>query len=126
MQVAAHEARMRAPDKQGNATRLHYQGIANRVALVHGEESPQYKKALQNLEGPEIPEQLAYLWLWFLELDRTRTHGMNGPDPITYPMIDAWARLTQRTPDAIEVDALLLLDVVSRHPDALKAEDDNA
>jgi hypothetical protein len=74
--------------------------------------------AIAALEGPLFPEELEYLWAWFEELDRTRTVGVNGPEGFTYPMIDAWARLTDRTPAPHAVEALFLLDVVMRHPDA--------
>ena len=124
MRVAAHEARMRAPDAKGVATRVHYEGRAKRAALAHGEDSPQHEKALAIIDGPDVPDELQYLWGWFHELDRTRTVGMNGPEALTYQAIDAWARLTGRAPDALEVDALLQLDIITRHPDALPDDAD--
>lgn len=120
MDAAAHEFRMRKPDDKGFATRVSFVSRAKRVALMHGDGSPPHVAALALLDGPEFPESLDYLWRWFTELDRARTFSMNGPDPITHTAIDAWARLTGRTPDALEVDAILLLDVIARNPDALK------
>ncbi|MDB4913105.1 MAG: hypothetical protein JWM95_749 [Gemmatimonadetes bacterium] len=121
MTAAAHEFRMQKPDDEGFATRASYEGRVRRAALTHGADSPQHLAALRELEGPEFPESLDYLWRWFQELHRTRAAGMNGPEPMTHTEIDAWARLTNRTPDALEVDALLMLDLLSRHPDALQA-----
>lgn len=68
------------------------------------------------LEGPECPEELEYLLRWARELARTRAVGMNGAEGITYPMIEAWARLTAREPSALEVEGLLLIDAAMRFP----------
>lgn len=107
----AHEARMRLPaDKEGKFTvRQALESTAKRGA----------QSAVEALRGPEMPEALEYLWDWFLELDRTRTAGMNGPDPLTYPVIESWARLTQRAPTPADVSLLLDMDAVMRHPEAL-------
>jgi hypothetical protein len=112
MQYAAHEARMRQPaDKEGKvSTRTALKATAARGVV----------SAVKLLAGPPFPESVAYLWDWFMELDRSRTYGMGGPDPLTYQAIDAWARLTDRHPAPHEVEALFSLDLVSRHPDAIK------
>lgn len=110
MRYAAHEARMRQPaDKDGKVSTR----VALRATAKRGVAS-----AIKLLESPPFPESLAYLWGWFLELERVRTYGMHGPDALTYQQIDAWARLTDRQPMPYEVDALLALDLVSRFPDA--------
>jgi hypothetical protein len=111
MRYAAHEARMRQPaDKEGKvSTRRALQATARRGV----------SSAAKLLTGPPFPESIDYLWDWFRELDRARTHSMNGPDPLTYQAIDAWARLTGREPAPHEVDALLSLDAVFRNPDAM-------
>jgi hypothetical protein len=67
-----------------------------------------------------LPEPLEYLWDWFSEMDRTRASDMNGPLPLSYPTIDAWARLTARSPSPAEVELLLQIDLVVRQPDAWK------
>lgn len=61
-----------------------------------------------------MPDALRYLHTWFEELSRSRTVGMNGPDPITYPLVDAWSRLTDRRPDPHEIEALFILDAAWR------------
>jgi hypothetical protein len=73
--------------------------------------------AIARLRPPPFPDALVYLWAWFLELDSTRGMDMNGPSGFTYPMIDAWARLTRRTIAPHELQALFLLDAVTRFPD---------
>lgn len=68
--------------------------------------------AEQELAGPECPEELAYVWAWFLELHATR--GFNGmvPNPITFAEIGAWSSLTRTFPLPSEVDLLRRLDMV--------------
>lgn len=39
---------------------------------------------LDALEPPPLPPEAAHVWSDFLRLSRKRTHGMNGPNPITY------------------------------------------
>lgn len=112
---AAHEGRMRAPaDKEGRVSAR----AALETMLERGGRAAEV--AAQELAGPEVPEPLAYLWDWFVEMDRTRTSGVNGPDPLTYPIIESWSRLTGRSPSPLEVETILFLDVVVRHPDAMK------
>lgn len=43
---------------------------------------------------------------------------MNGACAITYVQIQAWASLTGRSPDPVEVRALIALDHAWRSPDA--------
>lgn len=67
-------------------------------------------RARAALEGPPAPPELEYLLGWAIELGEGRRYGMNGPEPISYTDIDAWARLTGRAPAPHEVQALVLLD----------------
>lgn len=110
MVYAAQVATMSTPDEKGFAQRDHLRGLVRRGVATEAQR--------RLLAGPEFPESLAYLWEWHGELARTRTMGMNGPDPLTYPTIDAWARLTDREPTPDDVDALLQLDSIARNPDA--------
>jgi hypothetical protein len=36
--------------------------------------------------------------------------------PLTYERIEAWARMTGRTPDVLEVEGLIYLDAAARNP----------
>jgi hypothetical protein len=110
MVYAAHVAVMQQPAGQGFAQREHLLGLVRRGIATD--------EQLKRLDGPPFPEVLRYLWEWHEELVRTRTVGMTGVDPLTYPTIDAWARLMDRELIPDEVEALLQLDAVSRHPDA--------
>jgi hypothetical protein len=66
---------------------------------------------LQSL--PELPECAAHVWAWFSELSGRRTVGM-AMNPITWPDIDAWARLKGVTLKQWEMDALTGIDDVFR------------
>lgn len=108
---AAHESRMRQP--AGKDAKISVR-VALEAAAARGVES-----AAKALEGPPFPDALGYLWDWWNELDRGRSIGMNGPDPITYPLIESWARLMGREPSPADVDLLLSIDVVMRHPEVM-------
>jgi hypothetical protein len=73
-----------------------------------------------------VPEPLEYLWDWFRELARTRRASMAGIEPLGYADVDAWARLTDRNPAPEEVEALLTLDVVTRHPELVRDDEEEA
>lgn len=69
----------------------------------------------ERLHGPPFPAGLEVLWTWFNELRATRSVGMGGLEPLTYREVDAWARLTDRRPKPHEVQALMRLDLATRH-----------
>jgi len=76
------------------------------------------KSAQEELRGPgKRPAALEYLMQWFWELDRARMYDMNGKVAHTHASIKAWAELTGRQPKPHEIEALILLDIVSRFPD---------
>ncbi len=62
------------------------------------------------LDGPDCPDAVAHLWLWFLELHGARSYHQHGPNPLTYQDIAAWAALTAAQPTPWEVAALKALD----------------
>lgn len=74
------------------------------------------RKPASVLEGPEVSRPVAYLWGWYMELARTAQVTQAGVQPIGYGEIDAWARLTGRSPMPHEVEALLQLDMALRVP----------
>lgn len=69
------------------------------------------------LSGPECPEELDYLWLWFVEISAGRGEGMSGAASLTWDSIDAWSRLTDTEIAPHEVRAIFALDAVTRHPE---------
>lgn len=62
------------------------------------------------LVGPDMPEEFAHVWLWFVELDEARTVSGFGASSISYVDIKAWAELTGRDPTPFEVRLLRRLD----------------
>lgn len=78
------------------------------------------KTAIEALAGPEIPEALEYLYDWWLELDRVRKiDGMSGaPEPLTPERIKAWQELSGHTLDPLEFEAMMIIDLASRAPEA--------
>lgn len=57
-----------------------------------------------------MPPVGIYLFGWFCELSSARGAGGLGPAAITYPDLDAWARLTRRAPTPWEVGTIKALD----------------
>jgi hypothetical protein len=74
--------------------------------------SPEARAALAG--GVEPPETLLYLYGWWQELRAAAGSGMDGPAPLSYRDLDAWARLTDRHPEPLEVRAILQIDAVAR------------
>jgi len=62
------------------------------------------------LDGPELPELFADLWVGFTELDRARGQSGFGPEPLAYSDIEAWARLTDRRLSPQDVALIVELD----------------
>jgi len=62
------------------------------------------------LDGPACPELARHLWEWFGELHAARTHSGLGPNPISWPDLDAWSRLTGVRPSPSELYCLRALD----------------
>lgn len=73
--------------------------------------------AIKALTPPPFPDALGYLYGWALALVGRSGASMEGPAPLSYATIDAWARLTDEAPSPEDVNALLVLDTVMRHPD---------
>lgn len=63
-------------------------------------------------EAPELPHTLAYVWDWFLDLNSSRQHTMEGEAPISYLEIDAWIRVTRVEVSPWEVALIRRLDKV--------------
>lgn len=80
--------------------RVHLEALSSRRGFTH-----------PDLIGPPFPAPLKYLWHWFIELNNARPSGGMGAGAITYPDIDAWARLTRRAPAPWEIEALKNLDL---------------
>jgi hypothetical protein len=63
-----------------------------------------------DLDVPPIPAGFGYLLDWFNELHRRRGVGPNGPSPLSWSDVDAWARRTDRDPCPWELAVIERLD----------------
>lgn len=115
--AVAHDARL-ATLEEGAPRRVHLEQRYRRLVETKGAAHPMTLAARAELDGPEPPECMAYLLDWSDELFARSGFDMHGIAPLTYASVDAWARLTDRTPEPHEVDALMRLDSVRRHPPA--------
>jgi hypothetical protein len=67
--------------------------------------------AATSRNGPDdISYAAEHIWIWFDELSRSRGSNGFGLNPIGYPDIAAWARLTGREPTPWEVSVLRRMD----------------
>ncbi|NOK32337.1 hypothetical protein HMI49_03860 [Corallococcus exercitus] len=62
------------------------------------------------LEAPPLPEALAHVWGWFAELSNARGAGAFTLNPISFPDMEAWVRLSGHRPTPFEVQLLRRLD----------------
>lgn len=61
---------------------------------------------------PPMPDDLTYLWKWFLELDAARGSNGFGLNPLSYAEIKAWADLLGHKPQSWEIKAIKRFDSV--------------
>lgn len=55
---------------------------------------------------------LSHVWSAFISLNRSRSMGFSGPNPIGYEQILAWKKLTGTPLDVREVEAVMSLDTI--------------
>ncbi len=107
MAHAEHEFALSRPvegDPFGSSYRETYQ-----VGARNGDAN-----AIARLEGPPLPESLAYLWSWYLELRAMQHVGMNGVDPLDNAELRAWQQNTDRTLEPWEFSTIVALDNLAR------------
>lgn len=66
--------------------------------------------AAQELVGPPCPDDLRYIWEWFVELSSSRTSNGFGANPLGWATLEAWSRITCVQLLPYERRALLALD----------------
>jgi hypothetical protein len=52
---------------------------------------------------PDVPDELAYLWGWYFQVKRTS-------DPLTWPMLESWSRMTATPICGRDAAALIKID----------------
>ena len=65
---------------------------------------------LVDLIGPPLPPLAVRAWSAYLELDRTRSSGMQGVGPITFAEIDAFERTTAAGLTPLDVHLIRIAD----------------
>ena len=63
-----------------------------------------------DLDGPEPPDILFYLWGWFCALHGQRGSNGFGPSAISFSEIAAWSQLTDTPLQPFDVETLIALD----------------
>jgi hypothetical protein len=66
-------------------------------------------RKLQELEAPDFPFTLSYLWSAFLSLNNSRSSGYSS-NPISFTEIKAFVELTHIPLSARDVETIKLLD----------------
>lgn len=61
-------------------------------------------------DAPTLPDDLLYLWEWFLQLHRSRGGSGFGLMGITYEGIRAWCDVTGAEPHGWEIEAIKRAD----------------
>lgn len=67
-------------------------------------------KRAKELDLPPFPNVVEHIWLWFIDLHRGRSYGMNGEEPLRWVDIQAWCNLRQKTLQSWEIDMIFELD----------------
>lgn len=63
-----------------------------------------------------MPDEVLYVWVWFMDLMRFRTFNEVGPQAIQPSEIESWARQKDVRLAPHEFEALLALDFADRVP----------
>lgn len=63
-----------------------------------------------NWPDAKLPEEVKYLWEFFVELNRARGSNGFGPSPLSFSDLHAWATLTGNRLDPWELRAILAID----------------
>lgn len=58
----------------------------------------------------EINPDHEHIWSWFWQLNEARTHGMNGPNPLTYSEIASWVSLSGEIVSREEIAVIRKMD----------------
>lgn len=88
-------------------SRKFLEGLA--VELIEFAREAYFAKNIDDVRAL-FPERLAHLWAWYCELAAARTSSGFGVNPITYPDIEAWARIMRIIPTPFEARVLRQVD----------------
>jgi hypothetical protein len=95
---AGHQFRLDVPDDSGKSMRWHLE-----------QREFNSGKRPKGLDGPPLPDEIAYLWAWFCEMHAGRSRNALGPSPATHLDLLAWRQNLDIEVKPAEVRALILL-----------------
>lgn len=76
-------------------------------------------EAADDAEVPEFPDEIEYVWDWFVELHEARTGNGFGPNPLSFTELAHWQALCDTRIQPWEVRAIRAIDnayIASRRP----------
>lgn len=97
---ASHEFKLNQTHSEGITIREHLEQVEKQIG----------RKPKELVNPNEFPLVLAYIWSAFISLSRGRTIGFSGPNPLTYPDIESWMRLTGTPLNSRDIEAVKTLD----------------
>ncbi len=95
MEFAEAEFKLGVVQPDGATLREHYENLLRQKGVTH-----------ELLEASECPDSLFYIWEYFLTMNIRRTGNGYGPNPLTPPEVEAWARLHGVRLTPFEAEAL--------------------
>lgn len=67
---------------------------------------------VEELNRPDVPKDVTYIFDWFLELQNGRQYSNFGPQPFSWTDIKSWAELKNYSLMSWEVDVLKKIDML--------------
>lgn len=120
MAYAEHEFRNARPLSDGAPVGDHLASGARQLANLPGRKKPPPEVIP---EGPPFPEELDYLWDWWIQLSRGLPQNGMGPAVVSWLDIQAWRIAMDIGPiDPWEADALVRLGLLRAVVQSEKAE----
>jgi hypothetical protein len=103
MAFAGHEFARTRPTADG-ATEGDHVASALRQQAMLGK-----RKKIATPDAPELPDDIAYLWTWFIALVSGCALDGFGVAVVTWSDIHAWSAMTRNVPAPWETDVLMKL-----------------
>lgn len=104
-----HLVRFNLPDKNGVTKKDHLLKVRKQLAKA-GKTEEELDRQFAELKEPEVMPAGIMLLNKFMELSSARQSGTNGPLPISYTEMKAYAELTDTEFDPWEVETIRSMD----------------
>lgn len=123
MEFAEYEFRRNRPAADGATEGEHLESAARQLANMPGRRRKPVVEVIV-LEPPPFPDELRYLFMWFIEIVSGLTSNGFGPPMVTWEAISAWQRLMDIGPlEPWEVKTLVDLSMLRARVSAEKQEE---